>query len=228
MRAGHLGVHIGNHVGEKNLDDPGIVTFLQHCADEGAAVLVHPWDMLGQARMPKYMMPWTVGMPAETQLGIVAMILSGAFDKLPGESAHLLCAWWRKFRVPARAARKCLAASSGRAWRLRIASTAISQSLFCRLCRIRFARVAVSGGYDGGTSRDAGVRLSIPVGRAPRRRSRSALAVFPQKQRRKCSAGMRWNFWASRRPLKPTEASLAAPDRAPTRSTDLQFVSQGS
>lgn len=83
MRAGHLGVQIGNHVGEKNLDDPGILTFLQHCADEGAAVLVHPWDMLGQPRMPKYMMPWTVGMPAETQLGIVAMILSGSFDKLP-------------------------------------------------------------------------------------------------------------------------------------------------
>jgi aminocarboxymuconate-semialdehyde decarboxylase len=83
MRAGHLGVQIGNHVGEKNLDDPGIVTFLHHCADEGAAVLVHPWDMLGGERMPKYMMPWTVGMPAETQLGIVAMILSGAFDKLP-------------------------------------------------------------------------------------------------------------------------------------------------
>ena len=83
MRAGHLGVQIGNHVGEKNLDDPGIVTFLHHCADEGAAVLVHPWDMLGQQRMPKYMMPWTVGMPAETQLGIVAMILGGAFDKLP-------------------------------------------------------------------------------------------------------------------------------------------------
>jgi aminocarboxymuconate-semialdehyde decarboxylase len=83
MRAGHLGVQIGNHVGEKNLDDPGLVTFLHHCADEGAAVLVHPWDMLGQQRMPKYMMPWTVGMPAETQLGIVAMILGGAFDKLP-------------------------------------------------------------------------------------------------------------------------------------------------
>ena len=83
MRAGHLGVQIGNHVGEKNLDDPGIVTFLHHCADEGAAVLVHPWDMLGPQRMPKYMMPWTVGMPAETQLAIVAMILGGAFDKLP-------------------------------------------------------------------------------------------------------------------------------------------------
>jgi aminocarboxymuconate-semialdehyde decarboxylase len=83
VRAGHLGVQIGNHVGEKNLDDPGIVTFLQHCADEGAAVLVHPWEMLGQDRMPKYMMPWTVGMPAETQLSVVAMILSGAFDRLP-------------------------------------------------------------------------------------------------------------------------------------------------
>ena len=83
MHAGHLGVQIGNHVGEKNLDDPGIVTFLHHCADEGAAVLVHPWDMLAPQRMPKYMMPWTVGMPAETQLGIVAMILGGAFDKVP-------------------------------------------------------------------------------------------------------------------------------------------------
>jgi aminocarboxymuconate-semialdehyde decarboxylase len=83
MRVGHLGVQIGNHVGEKNLDDPGIINFLQHCAEEGASVLVHPWDMLAPQRMPNYMMPWTVGMPAETQLGIVAMILSGAFDKLP-------------------------------------------------------------------------------------------------------------------------------------------------
>jgi len=30
------------------------------------------------------MMPWTVGMPAETQLALVALILSGAFDRLPG------------------------------------------------------------------------------------------------------------------------------------------------
>jgi aminocarboxymuconate-semialdehyde decarboxylase len=83
MGAGYLGVQIGNHVGNKNLDDAGIVTFLQHCADEGAAVLVHPWDMFGQERMPKYMMPWTVGMPAETQLSVVALILSGALDRLP-------------------------------------------------------------------------------------------------------------------------------------------------
>jgi aminocarboxymuconate-semialdehyde decarboxylase len=83
MQDGHLGVQIGNHVGSKNLDDAGIVTFLHHCADEGAAVLVHPWDMLSPERMPKYMMPWTVGMPAETQLSVVALILSGALDRLP-------------------------------------------------------------------------------------------------------------------------------------------------
>ena len=83
VKAGHLGVQIGNHVGNRNLDDAGIVTFLHHCADEGAAVLVHPWEMFGQERMPKYMMPWTVGMPAETQLSVVALILSGAFDRLP-------------------------------------------------------------------------------------------------------------------------------------------------
>ena len=83
MLGGHLGVQIGNHVGTKNLDDAGIVTFLHHCADVGAAVLVHPWEMFGQDRMHKYMMPWTVGMPAETQLSVVALILSGAFDRLP-------------------------------------------------------------------------------------------------------------------------------------------------
>jgi len=38
---------------------------------------------MAQERMPKYMMPWTVAMPAETQLGIVSLILSGAFDRLP-------------------------------------------------------------------------------------------------------------------------------------------------
>ncbi|MBK9609106.1 MAG: amidohydrolase [Betaproteobacteria bacterium] len=83
MQAGHSGVQIGNHVGVRNLDDEGIVTFLQHCAAENAAVLVHPWDMMAADRTRQYMMGWTVGMPAETQLAIVSMILGGAFDRLP-------------------------------------------------------------------------------------------------------------------------------------------------
>ena len=79
---GHVGVQIGNHVGEKNLDDEELVMFLQHCASEEIPVLVHPWDMMAEDRMPKYMLQWLVGMPAETQLGVLSLILSGAFERL--------------------------------------------------------------------------------------------------------------------------------------------------
>lgn len=80
--SGHVGVQIGSHDGPRNMDDEGIVTFLQHCASENIPVFVHPWDMLGADRTQKYMMGWTVGMPAETQLSIVSMILGGAFDRV--------------------------------------------------------------------------------------------------------------------------------------------------
>jgi aminocarboxymuconate-semialdehyde decarboxylase len=81
--AGHAGVQIGNHVGARNLDDEGLVAFLAHCGREGIPVLVHPWDMMGSDRMKKWMLPWLVAMPAETQLGILSLILSGAFERLP-------------------------------------------------------------------------------------------------------------------------------------------------
>ena len=45
VAAGHRGVEIGNHVGDRDLDDAGIVTFLQHCAASDVPVFVHPWDM---------------------------------------------------------------------------------------------------------------------------------------------------------------------------------------
>ena len=83
MADGHLGVHIGNHVGAREFNDEGIITFLQHCAAEGAAVFVHPWDMMAPERMRRYMLPWLVAMPAETQLSILWLILSGAFERLP-------------------------------------------------------------------------------------------------------------------------------------------------
>ena len=82
---GHIGVQIGNHVGPKALDDPGILDFLRHCASEAMPVLVHPWDMMGGDRMKKWMLPWLVAMPAETQLGMLSLILSGAFERLPPE-----------------------------------------------------------------------------------------------------------------------------------------------
>ena len=50
----------------------------------GAAVFVHPWDMMGRDEMPKYWLPWLVGMPAETSLSICSMIFGGIFERLPG------------------------------------------------------------------------------------------------------------------------------------------------
>ena len=81
--SGHIGVQIGNHVGAAGLDDPGILDFLRHCASESMPVLVHPWDMMGDERMKRWMLPWLVAMPAETQLSILSLVLSGAFERLP-------------------------------------------------------------------------------------------------------------------------------------------------
>ena len=60
-----------------------MIRFLHYCATEGIPVLIHPWDMMAPERMPKYMLQWLVGMPAETHLSILSLILSGAFERLP-------------------------------------------------------------------------------------------------------------------------------------------------
>lgn len=80
---GHRGVEIGNHVGDADLDSAGAVEFLQHCASRAVPVLVHPWDMPASPRLDRWMAQWLVGMPAETHLSVLAMILGGAFDRLP-------------------------------------------------------------------------------------------------------------------------------------------------
>ncbi len=83
MATGHVGVHIGNHVRGRNLDDAELERFLGFCGTEGIPVLIHPWDMMAPERMPKYMLKWLVGMPAETHLAILSLVLSGAFERLP-------------------------------------------------------------------------------------------------------------------------------------------------
>jgi aminocarboxymuconate-semialdehyde decarboxylase len=83
MRSGHIGVQIGNHLGDKDLDDASLENFLIFCANEGIPVFVHPWDMMGGQRMKTWMLPWLVAMPAETQLAILSLILSGGFERIP-------------------------------------------------------------------------------------------------------------------------------------------------
>ena len=77
------GVQIGSHVNGKNLDDSGIFAVLEAAEELGAAVFVHPWDMLAKDRMSKYWLGWLVGMPAETALAICSVIFGGVLDRLP-------------------------------------------------------------------------------------------------------------------------------------------------
>jgi aminocarboxymuconate-semialdehyde decarboxylase len=80
---GLAGIEIGTHINGRNLDDPRVVAVLEAAQELGAAVFVHPWDMLGRERMDRYWLPWLVGMPAETSLSICCMIFGGVFEKLP-------------------------------------------------------------------------------------------------------------------------------------------------
>jgi aminocarboxymuconate-semialdehyde decarboxylase len=77
------GIEIGSHINGRNLDDPRVMEVFSAAQELGAAVFVHPWDMLGRERMSRYWLPWLVGMPAETSLSICCMIFGGVFEKLP-------------------------------------------------------------------------------------------------------------------------------------------------
>ena len=83
MKIGMRGVQIGSHVNNWNLNAPELYPFFEAAAKLGASVFVHPWDMMGQDRMPRYWLPWLVGMPAETSLAICSMIFGGVFERLP-------------------------------------------------------------------------------------------------------------------------------------------------
>ncbi|GJQ28026.1 MAG: amidohydrolase [Phycisphaerae bacterium] len=89
---GLRGVQIGTHIDANrftnradiwNLDEPAIEVFWAAAEKLGAAVFVHPWDMMGKDRMPRYWLPWLVAMPAETSLAICSVIFGGVLDRYP-------------------------------------------------------------------------------------------------------------------------------------------------
>jgi aminocarboxymuconate-semialdehyde decarboxylase len=80
---GLAGAQIGSHVGRWNLDAKELFPVFARAAELGAAVFVHPWDMMGQERMQKYWLPWLVGMPAETAQAICSVISGGVLERLP-------------------------------------------------------------------------------------------------------------------------------------------------
>ncbi|MBP9082884.1 MAG: amidohydrolase [Bacteroidia bacterium] len=83
MQIGMKGVQIGSHVNDWNLNAPELFPFFQAAEKMGAAIFVHPWEMMGQEKMQRYWLPWLVGMPAETSLAICSMIFGGVLERLP-------------------------------------------------------------------------------------------------------------------------------------------------
>jgi aminocarboxymuconate-semialdehyde decarboxylase len=88
LRGAQIGTHVdaNAHCGRnetQNLDDRSLDSVWGAAEHLGAAVFVHPWDMLGKDRMSKYWLQWLVGMPAETSLAICSMMFGGVFERFP-------------------------------------------------------------------------------------------------------------------------------------------------
>lgn len=80
---GLAGIEIGSHIEGWNLNAPELFPIFERCAELGAAVFVHPWDMMGMASMERYWLPWLVSMPAESSRAICSLIFGGVFERLP-------------------------------------------------------------------------------------------------------------------------------------------------
>ncbi len=80
---GMRGVQIGTNIAGANLDEAEFFPFFQRCQALDVGVFLHPWNMFGQTEMPKYWMPWLVGMPAETARAACALMMGGVLDRLP-------------------------------------------------------------------------------------------------------------------------------------------------
>ena len=77
------GVQIGSHINDWNLDVEQLDPFYAAAEELGAAIFIHPWDMMGREEMPKYWLPWLVGMPAETTRAICSILFGGVLDRYP-------------------------------------------------------------------------------------------------------------------------------------------------
>jgi aminocarboxymuconate-semialdehyde decarboxylase len=80
---GLKGVQIGSHINDWNLSAPEVFAVFEAAQALDMAVFIHPWDMMGTAKMQQYWLPWLVGMPAEGSLAICSMIFGGVFERLP-------------------------------------------------------------------------------------------------------------------------------------------------
>ena len=82
-KIGLKGIQIGSHVNDLNLDDSSFFPIFEACQDLEMSIFIHPWWWMSKHKMPKYWLPWLVGMPAEISRAICSLIFGGILEKFP-------------------------------------------------------------------------------------------------------------------------------------------------
>lgn len=78
-----VGIQIGSNVNDLNLNEPQFFPIFEACDQLGIAIMIHPWEMMGEKSMERYWLPWLVGMPAETARAMASLIFGGVLERLP-------------------------------------------------------------------------------------------------------------------------------------------------
>jgi len=77
------GLEIGTNVNCENLSAKKFFPFYKAAEELNCSLFIHPWEMMGEAQMTQYWLPWLVGMPAETSRAICSIIFSGVLEQFP-------------------------------------------------------------------------------------------------------------------------------------------------
>jgi aminocarboxymuconate-semialdehyde decarboxylase len=101
--AGMAGVQLGSNVNGVYLGDQSLRPVWQAIADIGAAVFVHPLNVLGSERLGAYFLANLIGNPVDSTRSIADVIFSGLLSELPrlkvcfahagGAAPYLLGRW---------------------------------------------------------------------------------------------------------------------------------------
>jgi aminocarboxymuconate-semialdehyde decarboxylase len=76
-------VQIPTHVGETNLDDPGMFDFWAAAQELGMLIFVHPVRPIAASRLSRYHLINLIGNPLEDSIAIASVIFGGVLDRFP-------------------------------------------------------------------------------------------------------------------------------------------------
>jgi aminocarboxymuconate-semialdehyde decarboxylase len=77
------GVEIGSNVDGAALDAAELEPVYAACEDSGALLFIHPWQVLGEERLGRHGLMYSVGMPVETAAAAATLVLGGVLDRHP-------------------------------------------------------------------------------------------------------------------------------------------------